>query len=299
MRRFRLRRGKTSETQASARPTGSWIRFYGMAGALLLIGLVAGFYLFFPAAALKDRIEYEIAAQTPAELEMGELSLLFPPALRGRQVAVKTGAPQPLQLELASLTLKPSWSALLGGRPAVAFSSELYGGTAEGTLSRDGSINTRVEQLAFAVPLATGSALAAAGVVGEGRFSGAWPVAPETETSLSLSVGQARITGMESVGAARDSLALGTIILQGSGRGKSLKIDRLETVGGDLKATGTGTLILAEPLDRSRINLSLTLLPAPNLDPALAELLDLFVKPGRDGTYRIRLSGTLASPRMH
>ncbi len=307
MKRFRLpslpRRkpaAATVDLQAGSptRPGRSGIRLY-LEAALLLAGcLVLGFYLFFPTGELKNRIEYEVANATQAQLEMDSLSLLFPPALKARQVTVTSEQAQPLKLALDNLTLKPLWHSLFGGNPGVAFDSQLFGGSAEGYLRRNGAVEASLQDLSLSAPLAAGSSLGVAGVVSRGNLAGAWPLRPETETSLSLVVNQTRLTGLEAIGAATPTLSLGTLTLQGSGRGSALRIDKLENEGGDLQVSGTGTLLVSDPPENSRINLALTLTRAPSLDQALGELLDMFIKPGPDGTYRIRVTGTLGNPRM-
>ncbi|BCR05990.1 hypothetical protein DESUT3_30590 [Desulfuromonas versatilis] len=282
---------------APNRSDRSRLRLYSGAALLLAGCLVLGFYLFFPAGELKNRIEFEVTTRTPARLEMEHLSLRFPPALRAQQVNV-TQPGQELKLTLDSLTLKPLWHSLFGSNPGVAFASQLLGGNAWGNLRRDGAVEAQVEELTFSAPLAAGSSLGISGVVSRGSLAGAWPLRPETETSLALEVNQARLTGLEAIGATTPNLSLGTLTLAGSGRGTALRIDKLENQGGDLQVSGTGTLLLSEPPENSRVNLSLTLNRSPSLDQALVELLDLFIKPGPDGTYRIRVTGTLGNPRM-
>ena len=106
-----------------------------------------------------------------------------------------------------------------------------------------------------------------------------------------------RISGLKSLGGEKDSLMLGTVVLQANGRGNSFRIDRLDATGGAMGASVSGTLLFANPVERSRINLTVTLRPAAGLDKNLTELLGLLAKPDRDGAYRLHLTGTLARPQ--
>ncbi len=299
MKRFRLPRLKLKQRGSSTAPkTGSQLRFIVGATLVLAVFFWLGLYLFFPAQALKSRIEHELRANTPAELEIDDLKLRFPLGLLGTRMKVHAELPQKKSLEIDRLSLTPLWRSLFSSDPGMNFEARLYGGALKGELRRQGGVNAKGNNISFAAGLAEGSSLAVAGVLSDGRFSGAYPLRNDTQTLLDLSITGAQLTGVDAMGAAAPALSLGTITLQGTGKGPSLKISKLTASGGDLETSGTGTLLLTEPVVNSRINLSLSLTPGAGFDPALADLLGLVAKAGRDGSYRLRLTGTLASPRL-
>ncbi len=76
-----------------------------------------------------------------------------------------------------------------------------------------------------------------------------------------------------------------------------LEVTHAETRGGELDATAAGHVTLAEPLEKSGVDLAVTITPKPGAPPALARLLDELPRQA-DGTRRFRLTGTLHAPRI-
>jgi len=295
MRRFRFSRpgalrGKSRSTRG--------VRFFLGAFAILLAGALLGFYLFFPTAVLKARLEQEIAARTPVRVDITGLNLQFPPGLSSRALTVRPPLPDERAYKFDTLRLRPLWLTLFTSRPGVSVRAGLQGGTIELSARRGGSVIGEVHQIPFNEQVAPGSSLQISGKVTSANLVSAFPLQAATESTLRIQLGTVQLTGLKNVGSATDILNLGTLSLEGSGKGTALKINQLNSEGGDLSVSGTGTLLLAQPLQRSRINLNVTLKPSPQLDRALLDLLELLVKPARDGSYLLRLSGTLGNPVM-
>jgi type II secretion system protein N len=273
-------------------------RFY-LAGALLLVAsFIAGFYLYFPAGILKNRLEQEALTRAHTEDHIGRLDLLFPPGIVGNQITWATGNPQVPTVEATSVALSPIWHSLFTTNPGVDLRAELMGGSLRGEFRRNGSVDAHLTGLTFAEPVAAGSSLKVAGMVKEGVFTGAFPLQATTTTHLSLILDQLRLTGLEGLGVAGGTLSLGTVTLEGSGMGNSFRVEKLASTGGSLEVSGSGTLLLADQPARSRINLSLVLRPAPSLDKSVKDMLDLFFNPPRDGAYRFQLTGSLLRPTV-
>jgi type II secretion system protein N len=265
---------------------------------LLFISFVLGFYLFFPGDLLRVRLQQELAANSPLDIEVEEVSLRFPPGLMARQIHLQTGQPNRPPLFITDTVLAPSWTTMFSRNPGVAFRSSIGGGRVHGTIRRSGALEADFAQIAFAEPLAANSSLALAGTISKGQLSAIVPQTANSDSRLTATLEQVRLTGLEGFGVSSGALSLGTLVLQGSGKGNNYKIDQLESTGGDLEVSGGGTILLAPTAERSRLNLSLTLRPAATLDANLKELLSLLVKPARDGSLRLRITGTLASPSL-
>lgn len=276
----------------SAGPT-----FYAGVLALLAAGFALGLYLGFPTASLKERIEAEALRRAGIPLQIGTLSLRFPPALRLEKVRWQPTGVTP-EIPLDQLQLRPLWLSLFSANPGTGFSAELLGGSTNGQLRRNGTVAAKLSQLTFTAPLAATSALKLGGTLRLGNVQGTYPPQPESESLVNLTLEGVHLLGLEGLGAATDRLELGTVNLQASGRGNSLKIERIEATGGALQLSGDGTFLLAQPLPGSRLNLALTLQPGAGFDPQLRDLLSLFAKPAADGSLRLRLSGTLSDPRL-
>lgn len=294
MKRFNFRR------KSSISPTRKIKRgFYLWGTTLFLAGLVAGLYLFFPTDSLKNRIIREAAKQNGVALEIEQLSLIFPPGLKGDQLSIKLNESLPSPLEITVLTLKPLWTTLFTANPGISFDGNLYDGTASGKLRRDGSADIKLSQIRFDIPLAEGSSLKISGEIENAHYAGIWPPPAGAETELSLILSQTSLNGLEALGSASPNLAFGTLSLTGKGRGNSFKIESIDNEGGDLQITGNGILLLASQPENSRINMTLNLTPRASLDKALADLMTLVVKPGQDGSYRLRINGPLMKPRIN
>lgn len=271
---------------------GPGFKFYLGVLGLLLTGFLAGFYLFFPTSALQQRLELEIAARTPTEARIEAVSLLFPPGLQARNIRLASGSP-PSEFTVNLLAVTPLWRTLTGSNPGFAFHAEILGGQIDGSLRKNGGIEAKLQNLTFSAPLGGPLPIRLSGQLGKGEFAGALPLQSATETRLNLGFDRFELSGLASLGLASDTLALGTVSLVASGRANALKIDRLSASGGSLEVTGEGTVLLAEPLDISRLNLNLVLRPGRQLDKSLADLLELFAQAEPDGSFRLRLTGSL------
>ena len=296
--RLRLPRIRRPQREKTAAPAGmGGLRLLLAAIACALVCAIASFYFFFPTAALKNRIEQEVDSRTAAQVSIGRLALLFPPGLRGSAVTVTAPIPHP-PFHIKALSLEPLWSSLFGGNPGFYYQAHLQGGSLEGTLRRDGSMQAEAAGIRFREPLAPRSDLRVAGTLRQGSFQGALPLRPGTRTRLQLTVGQLQLSGLKVVGAASDTLDLGTLRLTATGKGDALRVDQLNLTGGKVQLSGEGTLLLYRTMNRSRLNLNLVLRPLPGLDKNLADMLNLLGNPGGDGSYHLHLTGTLARPRL-
>jgi len=89
---------------------------------------------------------------------------------------------------------------------------------------------------------------------------------------------------------------LGKIQLQATGQGRAFKIDLLQARGGEVEAKGEGTLLVTVNPQNSLINLSLNLQTTPKTSPEITNLLELVGKKQSDGSFLLKLGGTLANP---
>ncbi len=298
MRFFRLPRFGTGKKGAPSLLSGERLKLTLIALVLLFVSFAISLYLFFPSDALKERVEWEVRTQTPAQLQIGKLDLEFPLSFKGRDVVVKDGIPGRPSLEIASAVLKPAWGTLVGSNPGISFQAEFQGGRVEGTARKKGDLQAYLKGVRFNEPLMKGSSMTAAGTLAEGHFKGAVPLRNGTETELDLRFEQVQVNGLDAIGAGASALSLGTVRLKASGRSNSLKVDEFVASGGELEASGSGSILVFNPMERSRINLNLELRPTQDMDSNLKEMLNLFLKPSRDGSSRLRITGTLASPAV-
>ena len=267
---------------------------------VLLGGWLVGLLIWFPAAALETRLEQEANRHLRGQgrLELEGLTPRLPFAIGVRAGTLNLVQPT-MAIAAEDIAAAPLWRSLFGGNPGLSFSARLLGGEAQGFARRDGELDLKLRDLRLALPLLENSQLAVAGTLTQGAFTGLWPPRDGSESRLLLTLTGVRLTGLSTFGAKGDFLDLGTLELVGTGQGKAFKIERLEALDGHLIGTGSGSLLLADNLPASRMNLTLNLKTTAEMDGQLRELLSVLVPPAPDGSLTLRLSGTLARPRLN
>ena len=287
-------------TFKAKRSTSSWQRssFFLFTGAgLLLLGLLTGFYLFFPTEALKQRMTQEITARTGAEVKIRQLSLYPPLNLDADQVQIDL-ADLPRALEIEQLSLSPLWSTLLSNNPGVQLQAELMSGTVSGEILRNGRTSAVASGLRFDLPLQKPMTMNISGTLDQASIEAAKRLDPETKTDIALQLSDVRVSGLDIFKADSPGIALGDIILEVAGQGRAMKISTLSIRGSDLEGRGLGTLFVGRTAATSRISFELQLRPGPQADPSIASLLELSGKQDQDGFYSLKLGGTLSKPSL-
>lgn len=260
-------------------------------GVVLLFTALCGFTLFFPAESLRPRLEAE-GAKHGLTLSIKTLKTTFPLGIVATNVVINSKGVGEVKVERLMVT--PAWSRLLLGRLALSYSADLLGGQIEGIAQRRGPLILKGEGLSWQGPLPglSGGVLVTQGC--QGDLSLLWPAPADAAQHLALRCAEGKIEGLLGV---KDPLLLGAISLNGSGKGKDLRLTTLSASGGQLGIDGSGSILLNQPLGRSLLNVNLNLRKNAGLNPTLAELLTAFIPPAADGTSRLRLTGTLASPQ--
>ena len=280
------------------RPVAAWRRpsLFLLAGAgLLLLGILTGVYLFFPAEALKQRIIQEIETRAGVavqfvQIEQVSLYPLLNLDARGIELGL-TGLPRPLLIE--ALSIAPQWTTLLSADPGVLVRSSLMNGTITAGLLKSGAISARAAGLNFDLPIQEPLPFNVTGTLREAAFDGGTRLDKEAKTHLLLQLADVSVLGLELLKADGSRLALGEITLEAEGQGRSMKVKTLSAKGGDLEVKGDGTLLIGRTASTSRIKFALQVRPSPTADAFIASLLELAGKPGPDGFYSLNFSGTL------
>jgi type II secretion system protein N len=265
------------------------------AAGMLLLGLLAGFYLFFPAEALKQRVTQEFITRTGTEVQIQQASLYPPLNLHANQVRIDIKElSRPLEID--ELSLSPQWSTLLSRNPGVTLNAQLMGGSVTGGALKSGLINALATDLRFDLPLQKPMAMNITGTLKQANVDAATRLDPKTKTRISLQLSDVRVFGLDLFKADSPGLALGEIILELDGQGRAMKIETLSAKGGDFDVNGGGTLLIGRTSAASRIKLELQIRPGPTADPSIASLLELTGKQTPSGFYSLKVNGTLAKP---
>lgn len=279
---------------------GTWQRpsLFVLAGAgLLLLGMLTGFYLFFPAEALRQRVIQEVETMTGTEIQIGKMALYPLLTLDASQVSFGvTGLPHPMQIE--QLSLAPQWSTLLSGDPGVKLQARLMNGLVNAEVLRTGMIKAMATGLRFDLPLQKPMAMNITGKLDQSTVNAATRLDPETKTQLSLQLSDVSISSLDFFKEDGSGIALNEIVLEVRGQGRAMKINALTAKGGDFNINGEGTLFIGRTSATSRINLSLRIKTADSAHPTLVSLLELSAPPDASGNHHLRVTGTVAAPNI-
>jgi type II secretion system protein N len=266
-------------------------------GALaFLMAFLLGFLLAFPTAPLRQKLLDSFRQhQATAELQSLTLSPLL--ALQGRGLTLRMDHTSLPPLAVERFTVRPLWLSLLSKEPGLHIDAELLQGTLQAAVHRGGRLHAEASGLHFALPLREGTATVT-GSLASGRLQRAASAGQAAEQTLSLSFGELLVQSPLLASTASRPLNLGQLRLEGNGRGQTFNVTRLESSGGDVGLSGTGSLLLGRTLESSRLNLNLVLRPAASLPGDFRALLTLLGPPAGDGSYPLQISGTLASPQL-
>lgn len=265
-----------------------------LGSALFSLAFVVGFLLALPMAPLQQRL-IDSFKQYQANAEMEELSLSPLLALRGRQLTLRLHDAKLPPLTIEHFHLRPAWLSLLSANPGVKVEAEFLQGTLQASLYKDGRLQAEARELHFAFPLSDGM-VTLAGTLISGQLRRGAGDSKGADTTLVLTLSQLLATSPLLASTASRPLALGETTIEGSGRGQAYTITRLASSGGDLAMSGTGNVLLGRSAASSRLNLTLTLRPTATFPAELKTLLELLVPPSGDGSYLLKIGGTLAMP---
>jgi type II secretion system protein N len=264
---------------------------------LMLLGLMAGVYLFFPAETLKQRIIQEAEKQPGVELHIEQLTFipLLNLSARGLMLGLK-GLPQPLPID--ELSIAPLWSTLLTDNPGLQLQGHLMNGSITAGVLKSGAISAAASGLRFNLPLQQPLPLTIKGTLNDADIEAATRLDSGTKTSMLLHLSDVSIHGLELLKADGGSLVLGNLTLETEGQGRSIRVKTMSARGGDFIVNGDGTLLIGRTAASSRIKLELQVSPGPNADPSLASLLELAGAKDGEGRHLLQLTGTLAKPLL-
>ena len=270
-------------------------KYYFLLVFLLLTSFLVSSICLFPINAFKGSLERELARNLNTDVAIGSLTLEFPLKVRANHIRATLPTPVPHVLNLKSLLLSPQWSAFLSGGSALAFSGSLNGGSFDGEMNGKGDLALNLRDVRFSIPLDTKETLLLGGVAREGHLSGVLSPKGKKEAQVVLNADNLEVAGVRILGLKEDTLALGQLSLQGNGDGRTLRLKQLTLREGAVTGEGSGTVVLKNPLSLSTLRLTAVLRTDPGAGE-ISTLLSLLKQPAADGSFRIRLLGTLQAP---
>jgi type II secretion system protein N len=266
----------------------------------LLLFLVSGlisFWYFFPADVIQRSLLRELTRQTGLKMEGSEAEMLFPVGL-GLDLKVYPGQAEFAPLMFTEMQLTPAWSRLLTGSAAADVEAFLAGGTVEALFARSGQLQLDLADIEVA-PLQQADLPYRL----QGKLAGKLDAekmmpALDGKGQFNLQLSNASVDGLDRVSLPA-RMALGILQLEGKFNQRRLSLEKVLLTGGVIEMTGGGTLLLAETPEQTRINMNVRLHPNQSTPDSLRDLLSLTgVKPTTDGSYLLRIAGTLSRPTL-
>jgi type II secretion system protein N len=292
IKRFRFR--ASGETPTSRNPR----YLFGAAGlGVFLLGLLGGFYLAFPDTALRQRLAHEIEVRFPVRLDLAEAGLQPLLTLSGKKGVIRYPDRPESIFSIDRFSFSPFWTGIFTGDPGVKGKLLTAGGELALRWQRSGPLTMAATGIPVNIPLSASPVLGFAGILSTGQVTSAAPLQKTTKSIVDIAIEKAALQGLEALSGDAAGLRLGTLSLRMVGQGTAFTIERLEASGGDVVLSGNGTFMLAVANPRnSRINLTLSIRAGSQQDPTMANFLEFAGTPLPDGSRKLLLTGTLASP---
>jgi len=275
--------------------TNSSLRNICILPVVFAVFFMMGLWLFFPGQGVQFRLEQELSQQLQRPVQVGEVDLELPLTLAVD--TIETEALPRFSIEFNQLKVRPLWLSLFTGQPAVSLQGETFGGNFSAELDSARHLQLLANDLHWNQPLPQLPSIHLNTTIETLRSSGFLNPINQLE-QLKLLLADLTISGIKQFGAPIDQLNLGRIELQASQNERQLSIDNFTSTGGDLKLNGHGTIMLQRNIMRSRLDLTLNISPASHLDPTLSALLPLVAKPQGNGSFQLRIAGTVEMPRI-
>ncbi|MCD6187629.1 MAG: type II secretion system protein GspN [Desulfuromusa sp.] len=266
----------------------------------LLLFVISGFFsfwTFFPAEVLQRRLLQEASQQTGLKMEGRNATMLFPLGL-GLNLIIYPGVPAVANLEVTDLQITPVWGSLFSKSQKVHFGALLAGGKVDVAAARNGQINLELKGIDLVTLQQPDLPYRVSGQL-TGQLDGEnISQNMQGEGNFSLSVKDISILGLERIGLPADFFA-GTLRLEGQLAQRRVSLERIVLSGGALELSGGGNILIGETADQSRLNLNVRLHPTATTPDSLRNLLDLTgIRPTVDGSYLLRIGGTMAKPAI-
>ena len=279
----------------------SWKSFAGNRRLFLLclllfvISAFLSFWMFFPAEVLQRRLLQEVSQQTGLDMQGRNATMLFPLGL-GLDLTVYSEIAELNDLELTELQVTPVWRSLFTNDQKVNLEGALAGGRVDVDAGQSGQLHLEIKNIALAVlqkldmPYRISGKLTAQldgenlsqNMNGKGNFI--------------LHVTGAQILGLEQIGLPTNFPA-GDLQLEGKLDQRRCSLEKVVLTGGALEMSGGGNVLVGDDPAQTRLNLNVRLHPTLTTPDSLLELLSLTgVQPTADGSYLLRVGGTLAKP---
>ena len=264
---------------------------------LLLFGVsgVLSFWTFFPADVLQRRLLQDVSQQTGLRMAGRNAAMLFPLGL-GLDLSIYPRVPGLTDLELTDLQITPVWSSLFSESKKVHLVAALAGGKIDAAVALSGQTSLEIKNIALDILQHPDLPYRVSGQL-TGHLDGEnLSEDMNGRGSFSLHLKDARIMGLARIGLPANLFA-GVLRLEGKLTQRRVSLEKVVLSGGALELSGGGNILIGETAEQSRLNLNVRLHPTVTTPDSLRDLLNMTgIRPTADGSYLLRVGGTVAKP---
>lgn len=262
---------------------------------LFCVSAMISFGWFFPADIVQRRLVQQVVEKTGLQVEGYNAEMIFPLGLQ-LDLYLEPELEELADIELKALKITPSWRSLLGDNPGAYFNGLLAQGELSALVERDGQLDLSLRGVDLSGLQNRVNDYLIGGVL-SGQFKAENMTADfQGQGSFATDLGQTRIDGLEKIGLPAD-LYLGAVQIAGKFIQRRISFERILATEGVMELSGGGTLFVGETPSLTRLNLNLRLHPTQKTPESLRSMIQLTgVRPTTDGSYLLRIGGTLAKP---
>lgn len=270
-------------------------RLFLFCALLFVVSAFLSFWLFFPAEVLQRRLVQDLAQHSGLGLRGEHAAMRFPPALEF-DLYVYPEIQALADLKVDNLRVSPVWNSLLTDSPAV----DLKGGIADGAFTavvgRKGQLDLNTRHIALLPLQEAQNTYRLAGFL-QGHFQGEGLTAEMNgQGRFTVEISEAQVLGLQKIGLPH-KLDIGLLQAEGKFSQRRVSLEKVVATEGALELSGGGTLLVGETAETTRLNLNFRLHPNQSTPESLRDLIKLSgVRPTADGSYLLRVGGTLAKP---
>ncbi|MCF6266573.1 MAG: type II secretion system protein GspN [Desulfuromusa sp.] len=262
---------------------------------LFVISAFFSFWMFFPADVLQRRLIYEVSQQTGLQMRGQNATMLFPVGLK-LDLLIYPPVPGMTDLELTELEVTPLWSRLFSAERGVKITTNLAGGELDISAGQSGQVTFQFKNIAVAslqeldMPYRVSGQLTglldgenlSENMTGHGNFT--------------FRLNATQILGLEKIGLPAN-FSVGVLRLAGKFDQRRFSLEKVVLTGGAIELSGGGNILVGDTPEQTRLNLNVRLHPTASTPDSLGSLLKITgVRPTADGSYLLRIGGTLAKP---
>jgi len=257
--------------------------------------VVVFLYLLFPSETVKTYIGYRMSGISPeVGFDIDQVRLGIPPGLSLQDLDLHYQGKSAVRFD--RMELVPAYLSLFTSDPTVKFTGLLAGGGIKGWtgISESGPMHAQLildavqlDQLPVLrtfLPIAIG-----------GAASGELHYDAKGVSQATLKIADCRIAIDPPMMGIKE-LTFTRMEADAEMNGQEIGIKRVEFNGPQGSGTGSGTLLLRQPMETSRINLTGTIKPHPSMIQSVGALLPKqYLK---DGGIPVQITGTLKQPNF-